>query len=330
MPNIFEMSKDYFIDSEEDIPEEYKEIIEQKLSHSIENETVLDEHTPGKRGEVISKEEELKGFFKDKNNIYFGHGTPGGEETIDSILDIGLKVKDPEAVRGYMATLRGLSSTTIEWGQGTDDMFDDKKAILDNWPHKESDNIIIISAPKEYELSASELRGAGDPYEAFYVGSEHEGYRLRPEFIRGIYNANSHSITLNENFYENLPEESQEKLFEEMKNRFIEAYAKYAIHAPKETKIELPLDEEGLEQASIEWYMTQLERLRKSKEEREKLQEIEDEEEFDTDGVWLDLDEMSDATRISDFDETTKSIKQDVQERKEEKENEGWSVDDDW
>lgn len=330
MPNIFELSKDYFIDSEEDIPEEYKEIIAEKLSQTVEDGTVIDEHTPGKRGRVISQEEELQGFFKDKNKIYFGHGTPGGEEIIATILDIGLKVKDPEAARGYIATLRGLSSTTIEWGPGTDDMFDDKKAILDNWPHKESDNIIIISAPKEYELLASELRGAGDPYEAFYVGSEQEGYRLRPEFIRGIYNANSHSITLNENFYENLPEEAQEKLFEEMKNRFIEAYAKYAMHAPKETKIALPLDEGGLEQASIEWYKTQLERLRKNKEEREKIQETEEEEEFDSDMVWIDLDEMSDDTKISDFDETTKSIKQDVQERKEEKENEGWSVEDDW
>lgn len=323
MPKIAEQIKDYFINSEEEVPKEYKEIIEEKLSHSVEKEIISDEYISGKRGKKISQETELQDFFKDKNKIYFGHGTSGGDEIVNSILEIGLKVKNSKKARETTNTLRGLSSTTIEWNQGTDKLFDEQKAVLDKWPHKGSDNIIIISAPKEYRLLTTDIMGAGDPYEAFYVGSEQEGYRLRPEFIRGIYNANSHSITLNENFYENLPKEAQEKLFEEMKNRFIEAYAKYAMNAPKETNTALPLDEKGIEQASIEWYKAQLERLRKDIEERET---------FDSDMVWKDIDEMSDDTRISDFDETTKSIKQDVQERKEEKENEneGWSVDDDW
>lgn len=344
MPNFFDVIKDYYINSEEDIPKEYKEIIEERLKDA-EEEKLPNEFIPGERGNVISQEEEIGELFKDENKLYFGHGTPGGDETVELILKIGLKVKDPEAVRGYMDTLRGLSSTTIEWGTGKEDLFDLQKDMLNKWPHKNSDNVVIISAPKDFALYRPEVRGAGDQYEAFYLGNEKEGYRLRPEFIRGIYNSNRHDFVLNENYYENLPDEEQEKIFDEMKQRFIESYAENAILAPKDNERALPLNEKELEQASIEWYKIQLEKLRRDKEEKQKAYESkENEVVFADDSVWIGLDEISDDVKISDFDETTRVIKEDVQKGKEEKENgdkygsfedkrienEGWSVDDDW
>ena len=149
MPNVKDMIRNHFIDSEEDIPEEYRKIIEEKLSHPEKEKITLNEIIPGLRGKIISQEEELQELFKDKNKIYFGHGTPGGEETVNSILEIGLKVKDPKDVKGYMDTLRGLSSTTIEFGPGTEDMFDKKKAIRLRKSREERNEIQKIEEEEE-------------------------------------------------------------------------------------------------------------------------------------------------------------------------------------
>lgn len=328
MPNLHNQLKGYFIESEKDIPEKYMKKIEENLRSEKEEKQIYSEKTTsGKRGKVISKESEIREIFNNNNELYFGHGTPGGEDVVNSILEIGLKAKDPEIVRMYMDTLRGLSSTTFEWGEGRNAMFDKIKDELDNWPHKESDNIIIVSAPKEYRLSRI---AEGDPYEAFYIGNEEKGYYVRPEFIKGVYNSNTHSFTLNENFYRNLSEEKQLNLFKEVKQRFIKAYAKYAMCSPEEMKKSLPLNEIELEQASVEWYKVQLERLKMSKIENQEIEE--DEEIFDSDMVWLDLEEFADNAKISDFEETTKMMNNDLQPEKEEKENteEGWSVEDDW
>lgn len=318
MPNIHAMFKNYVIESEEDIPEEYREEIEKRLSseeHTKQTETL--EIIPGKRGKVVSEESKIEDMFKSEQDFYLGHGTPGGEQVISSILENGLMTVDPEATKSYMDTLRGLDSTTIVLGEGEDSLFSQKKDLLDNWPHKGSKDVVIVSIPRKYALRNTEV-GLADLYEPFYTGSIEEGYKLRPEFIKGIYNADSHTFTPNDNFYQNLEPEQQKKLFDTIRQQYIRLYAEHSTVSPEAVKKPLPLNETELEQVTIEWYKIQLERLRRDKT-------------FQPDMLDADLHEIAGETLMSDFSDTTRSIRDDAQqELEEDRDNseEGWSLDD--
>lgn len=312
------MFKNYVIESEEDIPEEYREEIEKRLTseeHTKQTETL--EIIPGKRGKVVSEESKIEDMFKSEQDFYFGHGTPGGEQVISSILENGLMTVDPEATKSYMDTLRGLDSTTIVLGEGADSLFSQRKDLLDNWPHKGSKDVVIVSIPKKYALRNTEV-GLADLYEPFYTGSIEKGYKLRPEFIKGIYNADSHAFTPNDNFYQNLEPEQQKKLFDIIKQQYISSYVEHSTVSPEAVEPPLPLNETELEQVTIEWYKIQLERLRRDKT-------------FQPDMLDADLHEIAGETLMSDFGETTRSIRDDAQqELEEDRDNseEGWSLDD--
>lgn len=314
-------SKNYVISSEKDIPEKYrKEVLEQldvnENTDNIETSLII----PGKRGKIIIDENSLSNFFSNSQEFYFGHGTPRGQEVVSSILEIGLKVKRSAEAGKVTQTLRGLESTTIEFGEGTDFLFYEKQELLNNWQHLNSNNIIIVSIPQEYVLPPlpQHLSFRRDRYEPFYTGSEETGYYLRPEFIRGFYNSNTHSITLNENFYQNLTEEQKLKLFKEVKKQYIKSYAECSMINPEEIKESLPLNEIELEQLIIEWYKVQLKELRETKS-------------FQPDMLDAELHEIAGETLMSDFNDTTCFIKEDAQQELEENRDnseEGWSLDD--
>lgn len=265
---IWSLIKDYVIDSEDDVPEEYREEVERRLSSKEQAEkTEPAPIHPGVRERFILREDEISQEFSDADELYFGHGTPGSNDTIDSIFETGLRVTVPDAVKGYTDNLTGLDSTTIVFGEGKESLFEEQKEVLDNWPHKDSKNIIIISVPQRYALRPCDARlGSADFYEAFYTGSEEEGFKLRPEFIKGIYNAVSHAFIPNEAYYKNLPIEEQERLFEDVRRKYIDLYASKSPIAPKEASYPLSLDEAEMRELSIEWYRTQVERLRKDRE----------------------------------------------------------------
>lgn len=317
MPAVWETYKNYVIESEEDIPEKYRKEIEERLNAE---ESSIQADFPkiisGKKGKTISEEKDIGEIFSDGQELYFGHGTCGGEEVINSIFEIGLKTINPEDAKFYGNTLRGLDSTTIEFGEGTDSLFSEQKDLLNNWPHKGSKDVVIVSIPRKYVLRNKEV-GLADLYEPYYVGSKEKGYRLRPEFVKGVYNSDSHSFTLNDNFYQNLEPEEQNKLFEEIKQQYIKSYAEYSNLSPKEVKKPLPLNENELEQLMIEWYKNQLERFRMDKI-------------FEPQKLDKELHEMANGSRISDFNDTIGSIREDAQqEMEEDKENtdEGWLLD---
>ena len=302
MPSIFAMFKDYVIESENDVSQEYREEIEKRLSSREHIEKIeTPEIIPGKRDTVVTEESKIKDVFQSKQNFYFGHGTPGGEEVINSILENGLEVKDPEKDRGYMCTLSGLDSTTILLGEGTDSLFSEQKNLLDNWPHKCSKDIVIISIPSKYVLRPIEVGTSSDLYEPFYIGSKEKGYTLRPEFIKGIYNADSHTFTPNSNFYQNLEPEQQKNLFDTIRQQYIKLYAEHSKVSPKAVVKPLPLNETELEEVTIEWYKVQLERLRKDKT-------------FQPNMLNANLHEIAGKTLMSDFSDTTHSIRETVQQ----------------
>ena len=194
MPSIMNFFKNYVINSEEDIPTEYRAKIEEKLSNEPQSiQLVASAQIVGKRGNVVSSNKDIGKEFSDENLWYFGHGTNGNEMVLTSILENGLKTVDMEKAHGNIGHLYGLDSTTIEFGAGNDKLFEKEKGRLDSWPHKAAKNIVIISLPNEYILSTMDIVVCADRYKAFYVGSKEQGFRLRPEFIKGIYNAETQS-----------------------------------------------------------------------------------------------------------------------------------------
>ena len=141
---------------------------------------------------------------------------------------------------------------------------------------------------------------------------------MRPEFIKGIYNADSHSFTPNDNFYQNLKPEQQKELFDSIRQLYIKSYAEYSVIPPEKVDNPLPLDETELEQATIEWYKVQLERLRRDKT-------------FQPDMLNANLHEIVGETLMSDFENVTRAIRDNAQqELEEDKDNsdEGWLLDD--
>ena len=125
MPSVIIMFKNYEINSEEDIPIEYRAEIEEKINNEPEEiQLVASVQTAGKRGLVVSSTKDIGKEFSDESVYYFGHGTSGDETVLTSILETGLRTVNPEAFRAYGNTLRGLDSTTVVLGSGNDQLFE--------------------------------------------------------------------------------------------------------------------------------------------------------------------------------------------------------------
>lgn len=261
----------------EDIPEKYRKMIEEDLNRGDSEKESLEEFVSGGKGGVITGEDELRKYFQGNNEAYFGHGTPEGDEVVSSILKKGLRVdtigRKIKSISG-VNSLRGLESTTITLGEGSNTLFHEQKEKLDSWPHKKSDNIIIISLPEKFFLPHIPER---DRFEAFYIHSPNdEFYYLRPEFIKGVYNANTQSFTLNENYYQLLSKEQISKLFRDVKLHFIKAYADMGRVSPEEISDRLPLDEKEIEQATYEWYKRELEKSNARAEQQVEIDEVDE------------------------------------------------------
>ena len=320
MPSVISMFKNYEINSEEDIPIEYRAEIEKKLNNEPEElQLVASVQTAGKRGLVVSSTKDIGKEFSDESVYYFGHGTSGDETVLTSILETGLRTVNPKEIRTYGNTLRGLDSTTVVLGSGNDQLFEEEKGKLDNWPHKGSQNIVIVLLPKDYILSFMNIGTFADPYKPFYVGSEEQGFSLRPEFIKGIYNAETQSFTENANFYQNLDEEIQKKLFEDIRKSYIQSYAEVSNVNPREANEPLPLNEQEMETICMEWYKEQLKKLRADRT-------------FDDQALDDGLHDMTDGMTKSDFENATRLVKDSAKnDRSDElnKDDDGWEVDSD-
>ena len=321
MPSLINMFKNYGIDGEEDIPVEYREEIEQRLStEPKEIQFEATQLTSGVNGTILSDADKIREAFSDSSVYYLGHGTTGNETILKSILQNGLKTVNPKEIRAYGNTLRGLDSTTIVFGSGNSQLFEQEKWELDNWPHKHSQNIVVVSLPKDYVLRIMDIGTFADPYKPFYVGSEERGFNLRPEFIKGIYNAETHFFTENANFYQSLDEETQKKLFEDIKTAYIKSYAEVSNINPRETSKPLPFNEQEMEKISIEWYKEQLKKLREDRT-------------FDEQDLDKGLHDMANEMTKTDFEDATRSVKDSARDGKEgelDKDDDGWEVSDDW
>lgn len=130
--------------------------------------------------------------------FYLGHGTGrnNSNEVVPSIFKNGLRTKN----NSLYYTAIGLDTTNIE----------ELETKLNNWPHLESKNIILIRVPIKYINMYGESSDLdGEKFGAFY--QEINGiYYLKPKFIIGCY-SNGYFIK-NPLFEENLSLETIQEL----------------------------------------------------------------------------------------------------------------------
>lgn len=158
---------------------------------------------------------EIRNKFRNNSNCYYGHGIGAyDEEKIKSIFDNGLRCSHKQ-----------LYYTTIALGLGSENLFDEKSDLLNNWKHKNSRQIIIASVPLKYNILEIPKTGLGDKAQAAYYyeipNGEEKGLYLKPEFILGMYDADKQEFVSNDKYYENLKQSEQDLLFDEIKNRYI-------------------------------------------------------------------------------------------------------------
>ncbi len=150
-------------------------------------------------------------IFSNSNNYYCAHGTGrlnDSPEIINSIFKIGLRCSHGS-----------LENTVVQYGSGRDDLFNEKKNSFDNWEHINSKKIVIISVPKELYIHYSFKKDCS--YKAFeYINDENQNVYLRPEYVRGYYNAETEEFIENPNYYDKLDDNYQRKLYEEVKTNF--------------------------------------------------------------------------------------------------------------
>lgn len=153
-------------------------------------------------------------IFNNTNNCYYGHGTRGNVDKINSIFNNGLRCSN-----------NSMYFTTCNLGFGGE-IEDEFCEMMDNWPHLEADKIVVISLPKKLHiLDILDLGTYNQATNAFcyeVAGKENltQGKYVMPEFILGCYDATTKTFEKNNKYYELLPQEEQDKLFEKVKENY--------------------------------------------------------------------------------------------------------------
>lgn len=172
--------------------------------------------------EVYVKLEELEDIIKESGFTWLAHGTGrSNDDVIASIFDIGLRTKDNSL---YYTTI-GLSAPTPELIASYKDLnlplptMDKLKEKLNNWPHLNSKNIIIIRVPTMFiNMIGDQADLDGEMYGAFFTEQLQENgkatFYLDPKFIVGCYNSETGLVRLNKKFETKLSSKSNEELKE--------------------------------------------------------------------------------------------------------------------
>lgn len=244
---------------------------------------------------------DIKKEFANQANQYYAHGIGAYDENIiKSIFENGLRCSHNE-----------LYWTVLEFGKGSDTLFEENEELLDNWEHKGSKHIMIASLPEVFHL----LDVKGTPlfqkrHAAFYNTISPEeasqlgispGLYLKPEFIRGMYDANKKDFIENDRYYENLPEQEQKRVLDEIKQQYIETIEKSGWTLEEYVQI--------LEDIDMEFPLTQEEISNRGQEVEEQIDMVElpngvkvprkqYEEEYTVEEVRTDMVELPNGVKI--------------------------------
>lgn len=188
-------------------------------------------------GEKIENEpkfiklEELEKVCPLDNCILYGHGTgsSGNEyKIVESIFNEGLK--GFESLSNMISENRdqeisgstNLSNNAIGLYASGEGAFDSSKLKdkLDNWPHRGSENIILMRLPQEYFHIYT--NNPAERTEAFYTIHEdengHKNHYLDRRLIFGNYNKNTGMVELNEYFESEISDKFKNELDARLKS----------------------------------------------------------------------------------------------------------------
>lgn len=190
----------------------------------------------------------IKKVMSNPKNIYAGHGAGRmiTEKTSPEEQQIFLDLVFTEGLR---CSHGRLSDTTLCFGPGSEMLFEENEKLINNWKHKDSKLIIIVSTPYIfYHPVIIDDQGSAYCYDNYKhlrnVDKNEPTKFLRPEFVSGAYDVTSKKFIANPNYYENLSEEKQKELFDKIKTQFekdIYEYERIRINASPD---KLSVDEE--------------------------------------------------------------------------------------
>ena len=174
--------------------------------------------------------EEIANLCDFDNTMICGHGTASagdGHEVIEDIFEEGVKGFESlsnmvgENRRNEVVGSTDLTDNTIGlWSSmegGLD--FSKMKEYLDNWPHRNAKNIILMRFPIEYYHAYTEV--GGERTQAYFI--EHEDKQGQPthyidrRFIIGNYDAETGQVELNPHFEPNISGDFKKELDERLR-----------------------------------------------------------------------------------------------------------------
>ena len=196
---------------------------------------------------------DIKTIFNNSENMYYGHGIGNlSYDIVNSIMNNGLRCSHGSLYYTSIALCMGNLVT------------DDVINLMNNWPHKSSTIIVIVSLPNKYNILESIGLGTYNCLNAafYYIPSKdmQEKYSLTnsnyvmPYFIKGYYDSVNNKFISNPKYYENLSLDEQTKIFELVKFNYISiinsgcGILKYRKVVNELAGYEFPLSNEEIEE----------------------------------------------------------------------------------
>ena len=184
--------------------------------------------------------EDIANLCSFDNTMIFGHGTAtagNGHEIVESIFEGGVKgfTSIGKVASETIDNDEVLGSTDITdtacclWGSANGELdFSKLREKLQNWPHRNPKNIILMRFPTEY-FNYSDM--ADEKTEAYFTVHENEVGRpthyVDRRFVIGNYDTETGKVEINPNFEPNISGEFKQELDERLKKAQEETAARH-------------------------------------------------------------------------------------------------------
>ena len=153
-------------------------------------------------------------IMNNSNNVYFGHGTGvENQDIVNSIMQNGLRCSHGQ-----------MNATTYALNYGGS-LSENNVNALNNWQHKKSKNIVIVSLPTNLLYMSSNY---DQRQESFYYKSSDGTNYVMPEFILGYYDAETGLFHQNPNYYELQNAAVQQEILDKVKKNLASLIEEYS------------------------------------------------------------------------------------------------------
>lgn len=174
--------------------------------------------------------EEIANLCSFDNTMIYGHGTASagnGHEIVESIFDEGVKgFESLGSMLGENRDEKVVGSTDLTdntvglWSSMEGELdFTKMKEKLDNWPHRNAENIILMRFPIEYYHGYTEV--GSERTQAYFTEHKDKNGQatnyIDRRFIIGNYNAATGQVELNPHFEPDISGDFKKELDERLR-----------------------------------------------------------------------------------------------------------------